>query len=149
MSTVYLAGPITGLTYNGTTEWRDYAIKELGNSGVEGISPMRGKDYLLHETSVSDQYDETILSTQHAITTRDRWDCTRSDVVLVNMLGAERVSIGTVMELGWADAARNPIVLVMEEGNIHDHSMVREVSGFRVESLDEGIFVCKTILNVL
>jgi nucleoside 2-deoxyribosyltransferase len=148
---VYLAGPITGLTYGGTTEWRDYAIKELDNVGVEGISPMRGKDYLLQETSIREQYDEYILSTQRAITTRDRWDCTNCDVVLANLLGAtERISIGTIMEYGWADAARNPIVTVMEkEGNPHDHAMVREVSGYRVETLDEALFVCKTILNVL
>jgi hypothetical protein len=35
--------------------------------------------------------------------TRDRFDATRCDVLLVNLLGAERVSIGTMMEVAWAD----------------------------------------------
>jgi hypothetical protein len=58
------------------------------------------------------------------------------------MLGAETVSIGTVMEISWAWSFRNPIVLVMEkEGNIHEHAMIREACPFRVETLEEAIEV--------
>jgi hypothetical protein len=81
----YLAGPITGTSHDGSTSWRDSAIAELAQVGIAGISPMRGKDYLLGKTTISDAYDEYILSTQKAIVTRDRWDCQRADVVLVNL----------------------------------------------------------------
>ena len=68
--------------------------------------------------------------------TRDRFDATRCDLLFVNLLGAKETSIGTVMEIAWADLLRKPIVLAIEpEGNIHDHGMIKEAIGFRVPSL--------------
>lgn len=138
---VYLAGPITGCSYDGCTDWRELAMKKFPE-GVVGLSPMRSKEYLIGKTTVADQYDEKVLSTQRGIFARDSWDCRRCDAILINMLGAETVSIGTVMEIAWAHAFNKPVVLVMEkEGNIHEHSMLREACPWRVETLDEGIAV--------
>lgn len=160
MAKVYLAGPITGLSYGGCTDWRKYACEQLANTGIVGVSPLRAKDYLKNETAIGDSYEHIALSTSRAITTRDRFDCVRADTLLVNLLGAERVSIGTVMEIAWADAARVPVVLVMEpaveentglvasKGNVHEHAMLRECVGFRVQTLDEGLNVVKAILGV-
>ena len=148
MKNVYLAGPITGQTFDGCTDWREFAIKDLGAVGITGLSPMRAKDYLKNETFVGDEYQDTVLSSSRGIITRDRWDTTRCDLILVNFLGAERVSIGTVMEMAWADAVRTPIIVVMKpEGDLHDHSMLREVTGFRVVTLEEGLEVAKAILT--
>lgn len=147
MKTVYLAGPISGLNYNSCNDWRQYAKSVLNNWGIAGVSPMRGKEYLSSEENISDEYG-TVLSCQKGITTRDRFDVTHCDIMLVNLLGAKNVSIGTMVEYGWADAARRPIITVMEkEGNLHDHSMIRELTGFRVEKLDEGLSVARTILT--
>lgn len=145
---LYLAGPITGLSYGGTTTWRGEVAKELGDA-LECLSPMRGKDYLLQETTVPDSYEDKILSSQRAIFCRDMWDCMRCDIVLVNLLGATHVSIGTVMEIAWATSQKKPIILVMEEaGNIHEHAMLREACAFRVTNLDAAITLIKTIANV-
>ena len=146
MKIVYLAGPITGLSFDGCTDWREFAIKELSTVGITGLSPMRAKDYLRNERIVGDSYEDTVLSSSRGIITRDRWDTNRCDVILVNFLGAEKVSIGTVMELAWADAARVPSIVVIEPGNVHEHSMLREVTGFRVETLEEVLNVAKSIL---
>lgn len=138
---VYLAGPITGLSYGGATSWREEAITELAKHGIVGLSPLRAKDYLLNETKLADEYD-VVMSTGRGITTRDRFDCTRADLVLVNLLGADRVSIGTVMELAWADLSRTPIVLCIDdEENPHEHAMIREVVGWRVNSVQAAIDV--------
>lgn len=51
------------------------------------------------------------------------------------------------MEIAWADAWRKPVVLVMENANIHDHAMIREVSGFIVPDLDEAIRAVTAILS--
>lgn len=147
MSLVYLAGPITGLTYGNATNWREYASRGLAEIGIETASPLRFKDFLKGELSIADNYAEHPLATSKAITTRDRWDVSRADVVLVNLLGAEKVSIGTVMEIGWADAFRKPLVLVMEEGNIHWHSMLTEASGYIVPTLNDGLNVVQALLD--
>ena len=48
MKQVYLAGPITGLTFEGCTDWRDYAIASLADNAIKGLSPMRAKEFLKH-----------------------------------------------------------------------------------------------------
>ncbi len=143
---VYLAGPITGLSYNGTTEWRQQAIDHLKDFSIRGLSPMRHKEYLIGESAISDSY-ASCLSSQRGIYARDRFDCHRADLVLVNLLGATRVSIGTVMEIAWAAQNNTPIVLVMEDSdNIHEHSMLREACPFRVNNLQEGLDLTVAIL---
>lgn len=151
MKTVYLAGPITGLDYAGAIDWREDAKKKL--TGVEALNPMRGKEYLSKVkefTSDGDTYKPfSVMSSNRGITTRDRFDATHCDILLVNFLGAKKVSIGTVMEIAWADANRTPIVVAMEEtGNPHEHGMVTECIGFRVASLDEAYHIVRMIANV-
>lgn len=144
---VYLAGPITGLEYGGAVDWRENAKKKLMGP-VDAYSPMRAKDYLDGVGPLESQYfDLSVMSSPRGIMTRDRWDATTCDVMLVNLLGAKRVSIGTVMEIAWADLSRIPTVVVIEEsGNVHEHAMITEAIGFRVPTLDEGINIVKAIL---
>ncbi len=149
---VYLAGPITGLTYDGAEDWRALAKAELAKYDIHGLSPLRAKDYLRGITALTADcagYGEmNCLSSPRGIMTRDRYDATRCDALLVNLLGAERVSIGTVMELAWADLSRIPIVVAMEpKGNVHEHAMVTEAIGFRVPSIDEALHVVKAIAD--
>jgi nucleoside 2-deoxyribosyltransferase len=148
---VYLAGPITGLSFEGCTDWREFALKELGRAGIDGFSPMRAKEALKGLQLLSGTGEEyqhlTVFATQRGVMTRDRFDCMRCDVLLVNLLGAKSVSIGTVMEIAWADARRTPIVCAIEEsGNPHEHMMIREALGFRVPSLEEALNCIKAIL---
>ena len=146
MAKVYLAGPISGCSYEGCTSWREFAISRLKKYGLVGISPMRAKEYLLQETTIADQYD-TVLSCQKGIVARDRWDTMRCDIIIANFEGATKPSLGTVMEIAWADAHRVPIIVVMEPGNPHDHAMIREVAGFIVPTLDEALTIAGALLS--
>jgi nucleoside 2-deoxyribosyltransferase len=152
MRTVYLAGPISGLTFDGAQDWREHAVCELAKSGIHGLSPLRAKEYLRSIGTISGTGEEYahmgVLSTPRGVMTRDRFDATRCDVLLVNLLGAQRVSIGTVMEIAWADAKRTPIVCAIEDkGNPHEHMMVSEALGYRVPTLDEAIHVTRAIIG--
>ena len=142
---LYCAGPITGVSYRECTDWREYVASKLPPS-IVAVSPMRGKKYLVDEGDIKDQYEEHSLSSQKGIVTRDRFDVMRCHMILVNLLGSSRVSIGSVIEIAWADAWRKPIVVAMEEGNVHSHSMLREVVGFMERDLDEAIRVAITFL---
>ncbi|MDX1607598.1 MAG: nucleoside 2-deoxyribosyltransferase [Candidatus Spechtbacterales bacterium] len=145
---VYLAGPITGLGIDDATDWRNNAIEKLAKHNIDGLSPIRGKKYLLLEkTDIKDSYEDEVLGSQKGITTRDHFDVMRSDMILVNFTEAEKVSIGSVMEIAWAHAYRKPIVLAMQGGNPHDHAMVREVSGFTLSTLEEALEVIVAILS--
>lgn len=145
---VYAGGPITGLRAEDAIDWREDSKEYLAEHGIRILSPLRGKGYLLLEkTTIKDSYEDKILSKEKAITTRDRFDVMRCDAVLMNFVGADKVSKGSIMELGWADAWRKPIVLAMESGNVHDHAMVRAVSGYIVPTLEEALEVIISILS--
>lgn len=153
---VYLAGPITGLLYGDTTEWRDSLIAELAPFGINAYSPMRMKKHL-----DNGHYIGSLGSSRRRFAVeRDLYDVRRADVVLFNLAGATRVSIGTMVELGAAAEANKLRVVVFpeaerterEEGvtssssaNPHDHLFVHELASIIVEDLSEAVQVLKGI----
>jgi len=159
--TVYLAGPISGLSYDEANDWRSEVRNQLLKMGIKAISPLRSKVWIKDAKQIDqastlidflpDDMDASVMksmSNSRGITTRDRFDCLNSDVLFVNLLNAKQVSIGTVMEIAWADALRKPIILIIEpNNNIHDHAMIRECGGFRVNSIKDGIEIVKSILG--
>lgn len=142
---IYLAGPITGLTYDGATDWREYVRSRLPYP-VVGLSPMRGKAELRGARLIRNSYSDPLKSGK-GITGRDRFDVARSTAVLMNLLGARQVSIGTMLEDGWTDAYRKPLILALRDGDIHDHAMLREVATYVVDDLDRAVeLVVKLVL---
>ena len=147
-SRCYLAGPISGLSFDGCNDWREYAEKKLKEFNVKALSPLRGKQYLTNEEYLKDHYDEHVLSTTKGITYRDMNDVRQSDVILVNVRDSQKVSIGTMLEIGAAFILNKPIVLVIEkEGNPHHHGMVDQMCGWVVGDLDHGLEVVAHILG--
>jgi nucleoside 2-deoxyribosyltransferase len=145
---IYLAGPITGLSYGKSTDWRRWMARRLSPEIVP-LSPMRGKDYLKDEQHIGSAYEQHPMSTEAAIIGRDRFDVmTRCDAVMVNVLGAKKVSIGTVIEIGWADAARKPIILLIEdEGNVHDYPMIRQAATYRTDDPEMAYSIAHILLS--
>lgn len=147
---VYLAGPIGTLTFDGANEWRERASEYLEDRGIEALSPLRGKRALVNHGVLGHSGYPALgpLFSDRGITTRDRNDAMTCDVLLVNLLGTSKVSLGTVMEIAWADSIRTPIVCAMLPGNVHDHAMLRECVGFFTGTLNEALEVTCRILNV-
>jgi nucleoside 2-deoxyribosyltransferase len=153
---VYLAGPISGLDYNGGVGWRQEAMDFLHDNNIDSFSPLRRKDYLKGEGSLTGSYEDWPLSTQRGIYTRDRFDCHRVDLVLANLhkdvcgwddsTDTPKVSIGTVMEIAWAAQNNTPIVLIMDKGNIHHHPMLEEACPYVVDNLSEALDIVTAIL---
>lgn len=145
---VYLAGPITGLTYGECTNWREFVAKQLDSEEVETATPLRGKEFLKDKGAIhSGSYDDLIISAK-GITRRDMFDTLRSTAVFVNLLGSKIASIGTCMEIAWAYQAQIPTVVVMEQDNIHcKHVMVNESCTYIAPTLEDGIALMKYLLN--
>ena len=149
---IYLAGPITGLTYGDARfGWRE-AFNEMLPDHIHGISPMRGKDYLEKELNLMggpDMYPEHLISTPSGIVCRDRNDVLTSDAIVACFLGADRASLGTCIEFGWADAWRKPIIMVTEGGaeDIHWHGMLTEMAGYVTPSLEEAAQIVSQLLT--
>jgi nucleoside 2-deoxyribosyltransferase len=150
---VYLAGPITGLTFDGAQDWRNEAAKALNSDKVETLTPLRGKSHLradgvLHNGAKPySKGAADVITSSKGITRRDMYDTTRASCVLANLSKTDKVSIGTVMELAWAYNHQIPLVLVMDKDNIHDHAMVQECATYIVPTLAEGLELTKFLLN--
>lgn len=146
---VYLMGPILGTSYEECNDWREFAKKELAKYGIEGVSPLRHKDLADTSGIMGDFGGGNIMTTPSGMVTRDRYDATHCELGLANLLGAKKISLGTMVEYGWLDMKRIPIITVMEkEGNPHEHAFIRELSGYRVETLEEGIYIARCILTL-
>jgi nucleoside 2-deoxyribosyltransferase len=147
MAKVYLAGPIVGYTFKEATEWRNYLKAAFEGSGIVCYSPMRGSRYDDTDELIGPQGTNVCpINTNKGLTTRDRYDVMSSDLVFANLLKPKRAAIGTIIEIGWADAFRKPLVVAMEPDSIHDHGMINEMASFVVTSLAEGIEVIRGIL---
>ena len=147
---VYLCGPISGLTADGAREWREdaeYKFRQRKLGGVKVLSPMRFKSKLPAGALPPEGFNDLgPLYTNRGIFGRDRNDVRTSDVVLAYFAGAERVSIGSVMELGWADAWNIPVVAVLDP--LHDHVFVKQVATALCKDLDEAVESVLSILGV-
>ncbi len=150
---VYLSGPICGATYEEMSSWRNHATDCLGQVGIKTRSPLRHKDWWLKRAKTEEERHGNQgcpwSDTPRALVVRDRFDIQAADVVLVNLEGAKKVSIGTMVELGWADAFRKPVVLSMDDfyGNPHyQHPFLDALAPFRANNLDSAIELAKGLL---
>lgn len=161
---VYLSGPITGLTYEDARNgWRFDFAAQL-KPGITVLSPMRHEGHLAELKGELDQiYPEHPFSTGKMLVAKDKLDIERCEVMVVNLLGAKKVSIGTVMEIGMAYQLGKTIVLVMEDkgtvlypgrdmydewgSNVHEHPFVTEPAAVRVNNLDAAVAIVNSLLS--
>ena len=150
---IYLAGGMSGLTWEEADRWRrDFASLV---PDFRCLSPMRCKREKLIKNKNEDKLGPTIeeepLLSRRGIFVRDHFDCTRCDLVVVNLSnqdnGKEIVSIGTIFELAWAWQNRTPTVLILgEEKNVHNHPFILEAADFKVTGIEEAAEVVRAIL---
>lgn len=146
---IYLAGPITGSSYEKTNNWREDLSEDFENNyNICCYSPMRGKTYLSKESKIKTAYEERDkpLSGSKVITIRDRDDVRNCGLIIFNFLGAESVSAGSCIEIGWGDSVRVPMIAIMEEDNPHQHGMIKELC-LVVSNIEEAKFLALQILG--
>ena len=154
--TVYLAGPISGLTHDEARfGWRQELVKALASAGLDHIfcySPMRGKEFLATIGvlgSDDTEYPANAMATDAGITTRDYNDVKNCDMMVACFLeSGGRPSLGTAMEYGFAHAHRKPVVAIGAEDdpNIR-HAMLKRVAGYRLRSIPEALPVIAHLLT--
>lgn len=144
MLTVYLAGAMTGLQMAQANGWRKRVSAELERAGITCLSPLRGESW--RPTDVIG--DLRFASVDKAIVRRDRFDVRRADVILMNLGDAETVSLGSMVEMGWADSWGKPIIVVLDPHRArdpHDHPFLREIATYIVGTLDEAVALILTL----
>lgn len=146
MKTVYLSGPISGLTLAQARSWRDVAIDQLDSVGIRGVDPTRCENALKSIGEISahgrDYADLNPLSRPRAVLVRDHRDAVSCDVLLANFLDATKASLGTAMEIAWAYHLHIPIVVALRQDDPwHDHMMITGAALHVTHDLDDALDV--------
>jgi len=141
---IYLAHPISGLSYEAVMAYYKAASRELRKDGYEVLCPMQGKEYLRTETKLRAEGYKNPISTNQAIVRRDHWMLEQADIVYVNLASSTQVSIGSLFELAWAYHLRKHVVLVMDpqggpSGEIYRHAFVLECADILFETHEEAM----------
>lgn len=147
---IYLAGPMAGLTITEANQWR-YALEDAHSHLFQFINPCRNKEDLENQGVLTQfGYDESFMGQEHTVFMRDTHDVRTCDALLVNFLGADRISVGTIFEIGMAWTLRKPIVAVVEKyDNPYDHIFTRQAATASVTTLSEGVMVLRSLFNLL
>ena len=109
--TVYLAGPIEGISLEEATKWRETATSFLKEKGIKILDPTRRKKF--HDQPYSANLAKKIVR-------MDVNDIGASSVILMNLKdrGAGK-AWGTICELILAAYQAKTIIVVLEEGFKH------------------------------
>jgi len=144
---IYCAHPISGLTYDEVVSYYEGVKKELESYGYKVLHPMTGKKCL--RTDVTERFKPANyreeVATNHAILTRDSWMVRQCNVLYLDLTGAKMISIGCVMELAMAYILGKYTVVVMEDGNIHNHAFVVEAASIVFKNSEKALDYLKVL----
>jgi len=135
---IYLAHPINGLTYDEVFSYYN-STKDKLKKYFTIMSPMTGKEELRVETEYKAYGYESPIASNHAIIERDRWMVENSDIIFVDLINSDHVSIGCMMELAWAHQLGKHTVIALQKENIHEHAFVLEAADIRYETYEDAI----------
>ena len=147
---VYVAGPMSHLSWEEMNGWREEVRQALPECEV--LSPLRGKEWIKNMPArlTPKEYPQPFGSSK-AITRRDHWDVTHSDLIIVNAHGRREGGVGraTVCEMAWAWDHHIPIILIVGQGDpFQDHVFIMEFSLEIVLDLETAISLTRTLLNL-
>lgn len=143
---VYLAGPVTGLSYGQARYgWRAQFAHML-IPGIRVLSPMRHENATFSEIAATDA--SNFKHKAKAIYQKDMLDIRRADVLFANLLNAGGVCAkGTLVEIGAAWAMGKFIVAAVEPDSLHDYPFVTEPAGAVVATLEDAASVINSLLS--
>ncbi len=141
---VYLGGPIGGLSWEEATGWRNAVTPLL--APLQCLNPLRpfgGIEQTICNPAFNEHVNNNQILPFKYFFQRDYADVDSSALLFFNFIGAKRKSIGSVCEIARGYAKTIPIVCVMDEGNINADVFLLQhfVGGFstRVYTLQEGV----------
>jgi hypothetical protein len=137
MLKIYCVHPISGLTADEVFEYYEGTKSRLENMGYDVYVPMFGKGFLRTEKKFKAHDYRSPLTTNHAIFNRDKWMVKHSDILYANFMGAQHVSIGSMMELAWGCDNEKQVIVTMEENNVHMHAFVLEAATIVFPTVEE------------
>lgn len=151
MNTVYLAGPITGLSYAASNEWRNDTFKaKVRVAGWEPLSPFDGA---FGQKAEVVEHDEPLQAwfegDPEASVVKDLLYIDKSNAILANLTDTSKASIGTCMEIGYAFGKSykydHKTIIVVGPDRVHDHPFIKVMATNLVPTLDDAVEVLRAL----
>ncbi len=146
---VYCAHPISGLTWDEVVNYYNDIKEKLETMGLEVFQPMTGKSEI--RTEIGERFQpadlKSAVASNHAIFERDQWMVRNSDILYLDLTGAELTSIGCMMELAWASLLGKYTVVVMNKENIHRHAFVVEAADIVFENAETALIYLEKMVS--
>jgi nucleoside 2-deoxyribosyltransferase len=141
---VYLAGPVLGQTAVQAMMWREHCADIFDDCGIRAISPVRAERPVnsLRFTAGDDKWRGVA-----ALGAKCWFDVKRADAVLAYLPDSDDLSIGTVIEIGWAKALEKPVVLVTNDEVLKAHPILRWCCVWIEPSIDDGVLRIEELLG--
>lgn len=136
MKTVYLGGAFA-----------EFTAQEVVAKQAE-MQQLLGADIICHKPMHRDDYPAELgdlLGT--TLTHRDHHQIRQSAVLILDFLGAKKVSAGSMIEIGWATELGKPVVMIAEPDNINMHVMARNLVTFIATNRAQAAAVVRTLLG--
>lgn len=147
--TVYLAGPIRGYTEAEAKSWRHDTARRLRDLGIRVLDPLRSEPKALSEVYGA-TYDEQLWGHATHIKTKNRFDVLNADIVLAYLPehpdDPRVISLGTVMEIGWAEQAGKTVFVVAEDEYTRQHPLL---PGIVLGDLEDAVTMIADLVGPL
>lgn len=132
----YLSGSITG-RYKA-----DVLAEHAGFAGdlakrVTVFSPMRSKTDVPDGLLATSFFENSLFASPRAIVARNVGDIRRCGTFACNLTHGDKVSVGSLLELGVAHALGRQIVVAITPGGAHDHPHVHALANTVTHSVEE------------
>ena len=136
MTTVYLGGAFAEFTPE-QVEAKQREVESLLGAGFTCLKPMHQGAY------PAELGDLTTVTLTH----RDRLQIEQSRLLILDFLGAKKVSAGSMIEIGWATQMGKPIVAIAESDNPNLTNMSRNLITIVASSRTQAAAVVRTLLG--
>jgi nucleoside 2-deoxyribosyltransferase len=141
---VYLAGPVLGTTHSEARAWRQEAAEVFADIGILAISPVRAE---APADGIRYGFGDQVHGGPLAIASKNFFDVGSCDIVFAFMPHQDHVSIGTLLEIGYAKAMGKLVVLVTDDAYLLRHPVIRGCCGWIVEDFQAGLLIVGDLLH--
>lgn len=145
---VYCARPITGCKFNEIEAYYRRITTRLSAISIQVFIPAWRRDF--HEGDRKPESDGSWASPEidRDIKEGDKWLVQHSDILFANLVDAVQASIGSAMEIAWADDVGVKSVVVMDKSGIHRHPFVCNCAARIYSTEEEALRYLETLAPV-
>lgn len=136
MAKVYLGGAFTQFTADQVVA-RQSEIEQCLEAHIQVLKPKHNKDYP----------PEIEAHLPAVLTERDFYLFQQADMIVLDLLDLQEISIGAMIEIGWASALRKPIIAIVEQENIYQSIVFAHLVTYKVTTRAEAIAVVNSVLG--